>query len=190
MCVHVCIYAYMENGVFPLQPNSLWLPRIWQSCISLKGLWSPKGSRHGKPPVHFQPNFFLILSSWPALEHWRVILDAVEYLWLPFSVLGYAERAIIFHCLMSWNEKKRMSFKCWLLTFFSAALKKLDVWFWCSICLSVTLKERSGGMESLFQMEVLTASLQITCWTGLDSDCAKLHVLNDVTCLLQSLCWQ
>lgn len=36
--VHVCIYAYMENGVFPLQHNSLWLPRIWQSCISLKGL--------------------------------------------------------------------------------------------------------------------------------------------------------
>lgn len=39
-------------------------------------------------------------------------------------------------------------------------------------------------MESLFQMEVLTASLQITCWIGLDSGCVKLHVVNDVICLL------
>lgn len=149
MCVHVCVYAYMENGVFPLQPYSLWLPRIWQSCISLEGLWSPKGSQHRKPPINFQPNFFLILSSWPALEHWRDVLDAVQSLWLPFSVLGCADRAIILHCLMSWNEEKRMSFRCWHWTVFQLLWRNLVCGFDAQ-SVSLLLLKNDLGAWSLF----------------------------------------
>lgn len=83
-----------------------------------------------------------------------------------------------------------MSFKCWHLIIFLATLKKLDGWIWCLICLPDTFKERFGSVESLFQMEVLSISLQITCWIGFDYDCVKLHVVNYVICLLQSLGWQ
>lgn len=122
-CVHICVYVYMGSGVFTWQHNSLYLPGIWQLHLS-QGLWS----WHRKPPVNFQSNFLLILSSRPAsraLEgHFRCCWVSV----VTFCSAGFAERAIFLHCLMSWNEKKKRSFKCWHLTFFSATWKKLDVW--------------------------------------------------------------